>query len=658
MAVLGRCSRLLIHKHAGVLLFAGIMISIALLLVSFVLLRAHGSAAGQKAVVWAPCGDAKSLASTSSWLLGTGQLQLAASSSGEEEGLCLTQPGKENTKGWGQLLEVAACNPADAGQLWALNRSMLQFTGGPAAASASAVCVAPHNYPGPPMPAAAAYPCQNNWDFILTKLAGSGPPGAIKLQMSAPKGKICLSYTDPAGGPAPPPAPVAPIPLPTAAQLAYQRQELVGLTHFNMATFFQDGDPACNAQNWARSQKPASFAPTSLNISNWIDSYRAVGVKSVILTAKHGCGFLLWPTNVTLPDGSNYGYHVGGKGGLGIDIVKMFAEAMQAEGLPHSFYYSLKDSFYLNAIGDRVKGGRLLPGQVNVTQEQFEDISVAAVTELWSHFGRLSEIWFDGGISAQVHDRIVHLLTTLQPDAVTYGSGISADKNAVDWVGTESGMPAYPVWSSGCAAAGGAGFRGTTPTQYPTTFCPKGSDCTLQAPDHWFWMPNTPIKSLATLIDMYHKSVGSNSVMELDFAIDRTGNIDPTHAERYAEFGAWIRSCYGTAVARTPWSLTDTLELAVASTDGAGIGIDRIVIQEDISRGQRITSYSVDAMVPTLYNIMYIICNVYIEMLYLLLKGTYKFDKNEYITHLLIGAGRRQVDDELGHRLGCRPEAD
>ena len=35
-----------------------------------------------------------------------------------------------------------------------------------------------------------------------------------------------------------------------------------------------------------------------------------------------------------------------------------------------------------------------------------------------------------------------------------YGSGISADKNAVDWVGTESGMPSYPVWSSGCATAG------------------------------------------------------------------------------------------------------------------------------------------------------------------------------------------------------------
>ena len=263
-------------------------------------------------------------------------------------------------------------------------------------------------------------------------------------------------------------------------------------------------------------------------------------------------------------------------------------------GAATSFYYSLKDSFYLNAIGDQVRGGHLLPGQVNVTQEQFEDISVAAVSELWSRFGSFQR----SGLMVESlprYDRIVHLLTTLQPDAVTYGSGISADKNAVDWVGTESGMPAYPGWSSGGAAAGGAGFRGTTPTQYPTTFCPKGSDCTLQAPDHWFWMmPNTPIKSLATLIDMYHKTFGSNSVMELDFAIDRTGNIDPTHAKRYTEFGTWIRSCYGTAIARTAWSLTNTLELAwvALSRNGNGPHCD-----EDISRGQRIASYSVDAMV-------------------------------------------------------------
>lgn len=40
--------------------------------------------------------------------------------------------------------------------------------------------------------------------------------------------------------------------LPTPAQLAYQRGEIVALTHFNMATFVQDGDPACNPSNWNR----------------------------------------------------------------------------------------------------------------------------------------------------------------------------------------------------------------------------------------------------------------------------------------------------------------------------------------------------------------------------------------------------------------------
>jgi hypothetical protein len=36
-------------------------------------------------------------------------------------------------------------------------------------------------------------------------------------------------------------------------------------------------------------------------------------------------------------------------------VVAEFAKAMGTAGLPHSFYYSLKDSYYLNAIGDKVR---------------------------------------------------------------------------------------------------------------------------------------------------------------------------------------------------------------------------------------------------------------------------------------------------------------
>ena len=392
----------------------------------------------------------------------------------------------------------------------------------------------------------------------------------------------------------------ASIPIPTAAQLAYQEQEIVALTHFNMATFYRNGDPACDASNWATSQLPSSFAPSNLNISNWLESYHAAGAQSAILTAKHGCGFLLWPTNITLPNGKNYGYHVGGSGGIGVDVVGEFAKTMTAAAMPHSFYYSLKDSYYLNAINDNVKDPTtLLPGMINATQDQFEDVSVAAITELWTQYGALNEIWFDGGISERIKGRVVPLLQKLQPNAVTYGAGIENDANEVDWIGTETGEPTYPVWSTGCNAPG-AGGKGTIPDSSASLkFCPKGADVTLQSPDVWFWVPKTPIKSLATLIEIYHDTVGANAVMEMDFAIDRTGNVDPTHALRYNEFGSWVASCYGAgtqldrAVATAPWTLGSSLTLTVPG--GGTSVVDRIAIMEDLSRGQRVTKYAVEA---------------------------------------------------------------
>ena len=94
----------------------------------------------------------------------------------------------------------------------------------------------------------------------------------------------------------------------------------MALIHFNMATFFHNGDPGCNAANWNSSMNPASFAPTKLNVSQWIVSMQALGVKEAVLTAKHGCGFLLWPTATTLPDGSPYTYHVPAE----LNVLKQF----------------------------------------------------------------------------------------------------------------------------------------------------------------------------------------------------------------------------------------------------------------------------------------------------------------------------------------------
>jgi hypothetical protein len=80
------------------------------------------------------------------------------------------------------------------------------------------------------------------------------------------------------------------------------------------------------------------------------------------------------------------------------------------------------------------------------------------------------------------------------------------------------------------------------------------------------------------MIDMYHASVGANGHLEIDFAIDRTGGVDPKHAAAYAGFGGWIRSCYGTPVGTASLSAGAT---SVIIEMPKPTSIDRVRMEED-----------------------------------------------------------------------------
>ena len=373
-----------------------------------------------------------------------------------------------------------------------------------------------------------------------------------------------------------------------------------------MATFFHDGDPGCTRQNWVgcdskngtscHSSDPASFAPTNLNVSQWIVSMKAIGAASGVITAKHGCGFLLFhPKTTTLPNGSAYTYHAKD------DVAAIFAEEMTNAGLGHGFYYSLTNNFYLNTFGHNVQpASTLQPGQVGLTQAEYEATSLSLMSELWSNYGSLYEIWLDGGCGAMCDE--VNALLATRPNAAAAaafngGGGVSA--NAVRWCGTEGGSPGgYPTtWSTtACTPAwcpDGSG-SGSPPNATNASWYPSGVDATIQLNDHWFYTPGDALHSLKDLATFYHHSVGANGHLELDFAIDRTGNVAPAHAALYAQFGAWITSCYGAPVAR------GALAPGAASVDvplPAGGVVDRVSLAETIAGGQFVISYEVLANV-------------------------------------------------------------
>merc|ERR1740117_909858 len=74
----------------------------------------------------------------------------------------------------------------------------------------------------------------------------------------------------------------------------------------------------------------------------------------------------------------------------------------------------------------------------------------------------------------------------------------------------------------------------------------------------------------------------------MNMAPDTTGRVTTEHAARYEEAGQWVAACFGASNAQ---------EAVVNQTSKITIGplttsVDRVMIQEDQSQGQRITAYS------------------------------------------------------------------
>ena len=143
--------------------------------------------------------------------------------------------------------------------------------------------------------------------------------------------------------------------------------------------------------------------------------------------------------------------------------------------------------------------------------------------ELWSNYGSFTEIWFDGGYSDSFKTKVQELLEEKQPNAVTFG-GFGIGKHPVCWVGTETGLPdSEGIWIAGTENVG----------DYTSSdACPKGCDTTLQDDDFWFFETTKSIRELDDLKNVYHKTVGSNGVLEIDLAVNRDGVVEPSHAAR------------------------------------------------------------------------------------------------------------------------------
>lgn len=87
------------------------------------------------------------------------------------------------------------------------------------------------------------------------------------------------------------------------------------------------------------------------------------------------------------------------------------------------FYFSLASSAIFDVSGNKVLNSSLIPGQVRVTQAEYEAINLAQLEELWSTYGADAEVWFSfllGSLCAVVTPCLAHTYTRPHPHSLTY----------------------------------------------------------------------------------------------------------------------------------------------------------------------------------------------------------------------------------------------
>lgn len=160
--------------------------------------------------------------------------------------------------------------------------------------------------------------------------------------------------------------------------------------HFGINTFGE--------MEWSDGSIPVEkYNPTKLDCDQWVRVARDAGFRYVLLTTKHHEGFCLWDSKYTEYDVAS--------SPVKTDVVAEVSKACKKYGLKFAVYYSLWDR---NASSYKDKD-----------PEKYVDYMCNQLTELFTNYGPICELWFDGGWDRKPEDwnmpRVYDLVKKLQP---------------------------------------------------------------------------------------------------------------------------------------------------------------------------------------------------------------------------------------------------
>ncbi|MBN1998396.1 alpha-L-fucosidase [candidate division KSB1 bacterium] len=406
------------------------------------------------------------------------------------------------------------------------------------------------------------------------------------------------------------PAPVGPVP--TENQKRWQEMEYYAFIHFSLNTYTD--------QSWGYGNEDVNlFNPAELDCRQWARICGEAGMKGIILTAKHHCGFCLWPSEYTEYSVKNSPWR-DGKG----DVVHELADACKE--------YGLKLGIYLSPW-DRNHPDYGHPEYITYFRNQ--------LTELLTNYGPIFEVWFDGANGGSGYyggtnetrkiDRTTYydwsntykLIRQLQPDIVIWNDG--GDRGDLRWVGTEAGFVGETNWSLlnatgevewGMLHHGLETGDSWVPAEVNTSIRPE-----------WFYHPgeDVKVKTLPHLMDIYYNSIGRNGTLLLNFPVMPNGLIHKNDEKAALDFARAVKEAFAVDLAEkakaeasnvradakkfaaaraidgdkdTYWATDDSVSTATLTIDfGKPATFNRFMAQEYISLGQRVKAFTIEALV-------------------------------------------------------------
>jgi alpha-L-fucosidase len=391
---------------------------------------------------------------------------------------------------------------------------------------------------------------------------------------------------------------------------------MYGLVCFNLVTF--------EDKEWGYGDAdPAIFDPTEFSAEQIVNTAREGGLNGIILVCKHHEGFCLWPTKTTEYNISKSPW----KDGQG-DMVKEFQLACEKYGMKFGVYLS---------PWDRNSALYGKDGYIPVYYEQLR--------ELLTGYGELFEVWFDGAnggdgwyggadtirnidrFSYYGWDSIYQIVRELQPNAVIF-----SDMGDVRWVGNEEGYAGETSWcmytpkgrdEDSKPAPGYTKYWEATEGHEDGAFW-KPSECDFSIRPGWYYHEdqNDAVKSSKELFEHYLKTVGRNAAFNLGLPPDTRGIMHEKDVASLRGLKGILDEAFKTNLALNQHTETDvsvpghrgkqlvdgnsrTCWAAPEDQRKAWISIqldqprelNAIVLQEDISLGQRVKDFQVEARI-------------------------------------------------------------